>query len=215
MSKPLPRGVRNNNPGNIRRTADPWQGLAPDQTDEVFFVFAQAKWGIRALARILITYQDKHGCRTVRDIVSRWAPATENDTRSYIAAVADACAVDPDQGIDVHRHADAKALVEAIIAHECANYGYPASVIDAGMVLAGIEPSGKPSRTIRGAQLATAGSVATGALQAADAVDQVRLALGPLQELWPWIKVASVALTLIGIGIVVYARLDDRRRGLR
>lgn len=215
MSKPLPRGVRNNNPGNIRRTADPWQGLAETQADEAFFVFTAPKWGIRALARILITYQDKHGCRTVRDFISRWAPATENDSRSYIAAVVDACAVGPDDPIDVHRYADARALVEAIIAHECANYGYAASVIDAGLVLAGIEPPVKPSRTIRGAQLATAGSVATGALQAADTVDQLRLALGPLEDVWPWMKVACVALTLIGIGIVVYARLDDQRRGLR
>lgn len=37
--KPEPRGIRNNNPGNLRRTKDPWQGLAETQTDLEFFVF--------------------------------------------------------------------------------------------------------------------------------------------------------------------------------
>ena len=30
------RGIRNHNPGNLRRSADPWQGLAPEQTDKEF-----------------------------------------------------------------------------------------------------------------------------------------------------------------------------------
>jgi len=83
-----PRGIRNHNPGNIRRSADPWQGLAKDQNDDAFFQFAEPKWGIRALARVLISYQDRHGLRTVRGIVSRWAPPVENKTSSYIDHVA-------------------------------------------------------------------------------------------------------------------------------
>ena len=41
----LPRGIRNHNPGNLRRSADPWQGLATTQTDEEFFQFAHAQGG--------------------------------------------------------------------------------------------------------------------------------------------------------------------------
>ena len=59
MTTPNPRGIRNNNPGNIRRNGDPWQGLAKEQNDREFFTFKSAVYGIRALARLLITYQDK------------------------------------------------------------------------------------------------------------------------------------------------------------
>ena len=49
MTTKQPRGIRNNNPGNIRRNGDPWQGLAKDQTDREFFTFQSAVYGIRAL----------------------------------------------------------------------------------------------------------------------------------------------------------------------
>jgi len=81
------RGVRNHNPGNIRRSSDPWQGLAAEQTDPAFFQFISAAYGIRALVKTLITYQDKHGLQTVAEIISRWAPSSENNTGSYISAV--------------------------------------------------------------------------------------------------------------------------------
>lgn len=48
-----PRGIRNNNPGNIRRSSDPWQGLAKEQIDREFFKFKSSVYGIRALARLL------------------------------------------------------------------------------------------------------------------------------------------------------------------
>ena len=86
-SKTPPRGIRNNNPGNLRRTDDPWQGLAETQTDTEFFVFQSPIYGIRALARTLIKYQDKHRLCTIRQLIGRWAPNTENDTVAYIKAV--------------------------------------------------------------------------------------------------------------------------------
>ena len=43
----LPRGIRNHNPGNIRRSQDPWQGLASAQNDPEFFIFQSAIYGIR------------------------------------------------------------------------------------------------------------------------------------------------------------------------
>ena len=70
----MPRGIRNHNPGNLRKSNDPWQGLAPDQTDPDFLQFESSKWGIRALARTLIAYQDKIGLRSIKSIIYRWAP---------------------------------------------------------------------------------------------------------------------------------------------
>src|SRR3990172_2078626 len=99
----VPRGVRNNNPGNLRRTDDTWQGLSPRQPDNDFFTFKSAAYGIRALARTLIAYQDEHRLRTIRQIISRWAPASENDTGAYIDAVAKSTGLDADRPLDMHR----------------------------------------------------------------------------------------------------------------
>lgn len=82
-----PRGIRNCNPGNIRITKDRWQGLYPAQTDSEFFQFTEMKWGYRALIRTLQNYRRKHGCQTIADFISRWAPRTENNTSGYITRV--------------------------------------------------------------------------------------------------------------------------------
>lgn len=82
-----PRGIRNCNPGNIRITKDKWQGLRPTQTDSEFFQFTEMKWGYRALIRTLQNYRRKHGCQTIADFISRWAPRTENNTSGYITRV--------------------------------------------------------------------------------------------------------------------------------
>src|SRR5579872_14880 len=117
MSVPenLPRGIRNNNPGNIRRSIDKWQGLAdPDhQTDPDFFIFQNPIYGIRAIARILITYQDKYGLQGVKGIISRWAPSSENKTDAYVAAVVKNTGMGDYDGVDMHKYADLKAMVKA------------------------------------------------------------------------------------------------------
>lgn len=210
-----PRGIRNNNPGNIRRSGDPWQGLAKDQNDAEFFTFAAPKWGIRALARVLISYQDKHGLRTVRTIISRWAPPVENKTSNYIDHVARRLGVGADDPLDVHDYRVLRGLVEAIISHENGQQPYTDAQIDAGLVLAGVEPPTKPlieTRTVKGAQVA-AGATALGVV--AEAVDKIQPAIPLLQrvvEIAPWVL---AVLAMAGIGYVVWARYDDRRKGLR
>src|SRR5690606_5584704 len=89
MTKTLPRGVRNSNPGNLE-WGDPWQGLVPveQRTDSRFCQFVTPAYGIRALALTLITYYDRHRISTVEDAISRWAPPVENDTLAYQNAVA-------------------------------------------------------------------------------------------------------------------------------
>jgi len=210
-----PRGIRNHNPGNIRRSGDPWQGLAKDQNDDAFFQFAEAKWGIRALARVLISYQDRHGLRTVRAIISRWAPPVENQTSSYIDHVAHRLGVGADDPLDVHDYRVLRGLVEAIIAHENGQQPYTDAQIDAGLVLAGVAPPERPiaeTRTVKGAQVAAAATLLG---VAAEGLEKLQPAIPLLQrivEVAPWLL---AALALAGIGYVVWARYDDRRRGLR
>jgi len=110
------RGLRNNNPGNIRKSTDKWQGLALVQDDPAFFIFTEPKYGIRAIGKILSNYERKYSLRTVRDLISRWAPPVENLTESYVNAVARAVGVAPDATIDVR--ANLPALASAIIRHE-------------------------------------------------------------------------------------------------
>ena len=82
-----PRGIRNNNFGNIRRTKDKWLGLCKEQTDPAFFQFTEPKWGYRALLRTLQNYRWRHNCKTIADFIKRWAPSNENDTAAYIRSV--------------------------------------------------------------------------------------------------------------------------------
>ncbi|MNP04741.1 hypothetical protein D3C76_966660 [compost metagenome] len=101
---------------------------------------------MRAIARTLITYQDKHQLRTVRQFIKRWAPENENDTESYIRAVALGLGVQPDQRVDVYDYDVMHALVLAIIRHENGRgplkdgAWYGDSLIEDGLRLAGIVP---------------------------------------------------------------------------
>jgi hypothetical protein len=128
-----PRGIRNNNPGNIRHVKNTtWQGQSPTQTDDAFVQFLEPKWGIRAMARILKNYF-LNGTNTVQKVISRWAPATENNTNAYVAAVAK----------EINKPAtatltydDLPALITAIIRHENGKQPYTAETIKEGISLA-------------------------------------------------------------------------------
>jgi hypothetical protein len=114
-----PRGVRNNNPGNIRTTDDKWQGAAATQTDPDFVQFVTPLWGLRALGRILLKYQSAYGLATTAQIITRWAPPNENNTAAYIAAVAARMSMTPTSAMDLHAHPELLArLMHAIAAQE-------------------------------------------------------------------------------------------------
>mgnify|MGYP001152697295 FL=1 len=83
----MTRGLRNNNPGNIRLSKDKWQGLRAVQTDKEFFQFETMAHGYRALIRTLQNYRKLHKCQTIADFISRYAPKIENNTAGYIQRV--------------------------------------------------------------------------------------------------------------------------------
>jgi hypothetical protein len=127
--KTTPRGIRNHNPGNLRRSKDRWKGLATEQTDEEFLRFSEPRWGIRALARTLVTYQTRHGLRTIRALIDRWAPPHENDSGAYVRAVSRAVMCDADIPVDVLDVKTLAALTAAIIRHENGEQPYGKQVI--------------------------------------------------------------------------------------
>ena len=87
----LPRGLRNNNPLNIRHSASRWQGARVEQTDKAFVQFTSMTMGYRAAWRILETYykhfEAQHKPFTPRNIIYRWAPPEEHDSEAYLRRV--------------------------------------------------------------------------------------------------------------------------------
>jgi hypothetical protein len=144
------RGYRNRNPGNLDRVKGVrWQGeLSEEQEqkqDKRFCVFKTHEHGIRAIIRTLVTYATSRKARdgtaidTVREVIERWAPPIENETESYVATVAKAVGVDPNEPIDILNPIIMRPLVRAIIRTECSGLEYPDGVVDNAMKLAGLE----------------------------------------------------------------------------
>lgn len=77
------RGVRNNNPFNIKRTQTTWKGESPDVTDGTFEQFKSIFFGVRAGIKLLLNYV-RNGYDTPTKIISRFAPASENDIANYL-----------------------------------------------------------------------------------------------------------------------------------
>ena len=86
-----PRGIRNNNPLNIRHSADQWQGACEEQKDKSFVQFKTMAYGYRAAWKTLQSYYNRFCAQsrafTVRNIIGRWAPPKENDTEAYVYSV--------------------------------------------------------------------------------------------------------------------------------
>lgn len=118
-----PRGIRNNNPLNIRK-GNNWQGERTQQADQVFEEFESMTMGVRAGIKLLknyITGYDGHRqpCDTIEKIVLRWAPPSENNSRKYIERVSALTGIHPRQTLWFNRRQDIIAIVDAMIRVEC------------------------------------------------------------------------------------------------
>lgn len=113
----MPRGIRNNNPGNIRHGTQTWAGEAVKQDDPSFITFKTPEYGIRALMKILRTYYDKYSLITIRMMIMRYAPPNENDTEAYIAAVSKRTGIGAGEVIDDLEKVII-SLAEVIVLHE-------------------------------------------------------------------------------------------------
>lgn len=113
----LPRGIRNNNPGNMNRTAKPWNGQSAAQPDPRFASFDSPMWGIRAMMKQFMSYA-KRGIDTPREIIGEWAPASENNTAAYISNVSKAMGKTPDTVLDMKDVPTLISLAKAIVHQE-------------------------------------------------------------------------------------------------
>lgn len=128
-----PRGIRNNNPGNIRHGDTIWTGQAVTQPDPAFVTFVAPEYGIRAIAKILLTYE-RDGLTTIGQVINRWAPPAENDTDAYVEAVCNECAAGANTQVNIHDML--LPLIKAIIQHENGKQPYPDALINQGIALA-------------------------------------------------------------------------------
>jgi hypothetical protein len=116
LAAKLPRGIRDNNPGNIRLGASIWQG-AVRGSDPSFVTFSTLAYGVRAAALVFLHYR-RIGLVSVRQYINRWAPPVENDTGAYVAAVAKGCGVSPDAIFDLSSKDNLQRLLAAVFIHE-------------------------------------------------------------------------------------------------
>lgn len=114
----IPRGIRNNNPLNIR-IGNTWLGEIPNPTESEFEQFVNVVYGLRAAFCILRRYIRRYHSNTIRKIVSRWAPRVENDTDHYCSFVAQRCNVNPDAVIDYFDEELMVKIVRAMAKFEC------------------------------------------------------------------------------------------------
>ena len=122
-----PRGIRNNNPLNIRHSADQWQGACEEQKDKSFVQFKSMVYGYRAAWKTLQSYYHRFCLKsqafTVRNIIGRWAPPKENDTESYIRSVLSLSGIGgkenllPPENVDCYYRLS--RLLEAMTCMEC------------------------------------------------------------------------------------------------
>lgn len=118
MTRIIPRGIRNNNPLNIR-IGNTWLGERNNPTDPAFEEFVSIEYGLRAAFCILRRYIRRYHKNTVPAIVSTWAPASENNTQRYIDIVCKRSGISQTQQIRFEDKTTMCKLVEAMAFVEC------------------------------------------------------------------------------------------------
>lgn len=136
------RGIRNNNPGNIRVSKDQWEGMTGD--DGAFVTFDSPESGVRALGKNLLSY-GRQGYDSIEKIINRWAPPNENDTQAYIDSVVAATGIPATQSLDLSNPDTLSSLAQAISLHETGSR-YNPEVYQQGVARAlnGISPKTPP-----------------------------------------------------------------------
>jgi len=212
-----PRGLRLNNPGNIRHSADRWQGAAPEQPDPDFVRFTSLEFGVRAVARLMLRYE-KLGFNTARKIIGRYAPAVENDAESYVRHVADALNVEPEDVIVVDAYEVMAPLVGTICRHETGK-ALPPGALRRGLAMAGVHGAPAPGLVSKGViskGVAGGAAVLTLAGNAAEPIKKVSEGLQPFQGSPVIAQITVGLLTVAGVAAIAGIAADwlKARKGL-
>lgn len=103
--------MRNNNPGNIRHSRDLFRGELRTRSDWEYKQFKNMAYGYRAMFKILQSYYRNYKLDTLRKMITRWAPPTENDTEAYIRSVSDYAGIPADAPVDINNREQMVGIV--------------------------------------------------------------------------------------------------------
>ena len=110
----MSRGLRNCNPGNIRRSKTRYKGERHPSRDSEFKEFESMAYGYRAMFVLLDTYSRRYGLCTIRQMLNRYAPPVENFTEGYIHFVSEKTGIAPDEIINSRAARDMVPVVAAM-----------------------------------------------------------------------------------------------------
>ena len=184
----MKRGIRNNNPLNIRHSADQWEGMRAEQTDPAFVQFETMAYGYRAAWKTLESYSryfhDLPKAFNVRNIITRWAPPTENDTDNYIRTVLRLTGLGGNENLTQPSRATGyerlELLVRAMTTMEC---GIPYKEVDVEAIREGFDLAFPGKRKVKRRHLASPTPADTGAVM----LPQIQgTTLRDWDEYWDW-----------------------------
>ena len=184
----MKRGIRNNNPLNIRHSADQWEGMRAEQTDPAFVQFETMAYGYRAAWKTLESYSkyfhDLPKAFNVRNIIMRWAPPTENDTDNYIRTVLSLTGLGGNENLTQPSRATGyerlELLVRAMTTMEC---GIPYKEVDVEAIREGFDLAFPGKRKVKRRHLASPTPADTGAVM----LPQIQgTTLRDWDEYWDW-----------------------------
>lgn len=128
--------MNKNNPFNIRYNIhNDWLGVVRGKTHNDFEEFTEMRYGLRAGLKLLLRYYNGYGLHTIRDIITKFAPPTENDTEVYIAYVARQVGVEPDDEIDLNKKATLISVAKWMLKMETGKTFANAQLVEAYALL--------------------------------------------------------------------------------
>lgn len=138
-----PRGLRNNNPLNIRHSRDRWQGARGEQTDKSFVQFCSMSYGYRAAWRVLASYrkrfEEEGKPLTPRNIIRRWAPPSENDPEAYLRTVCRLTGLGGNERLEWETLCGRERMVRLLMGMTCVECGISMAQVDEPSILRGYE----------------------------------------------------------------------------
>ena len=123
----MSRGLRSCNPGNIRKSRVKYEGEVAPSRDTEFKEFRSMAYGYRAMFVLLDSYRSKYGLCTIRQMLGRYAPPTENFTEGYVRFVSSRTGIAPDEIVNTRAARDMIPIVAAMSQIE---NGVPAIISD-------------------------------------------------------------------------------------
>lgn len=123
----MSRGLTNCNPGNIRQSKTRYKGERHPSRDSEFKEFESMAYGYRAMFVLLDTYSRRYGLCTIRQMLNRYAPPSENFTEGYIRFVSEKTGIAPDEIVNSRA---ARAMVPIVAAMSQIENGKPAVMAD-------------------------------------------------------------------------------------